>query len=97
METISTSAEEVLDSAPNNLADIVALYRWGTNYDWETNPWALFLDLIGYSVESYGETIYNLHNAFGYLELDYLADALKCYARKPLEVWELIEQLEGTE
>jgi hypothetical protein len=97
METISRSTEEVLESAPARLADIVALYQWGTNYDWEHNPWALFLDLIGYSVQNYGETIYNTHNTPGYMELDYIGDALKCYADRPLTAWEFIEQLEGTE
>jgi len=97
METISTSAGELLESAPEILDDIVALYQWGTNCEWDHNPWAQFLDLIGYSVEKYGETIYNTHNALGYLELDYLADALKCHATRPLMVWEFIEQLERTE
>lgn len=43
----------------------------------------LFLDLIGYSDEMIGVKLYNMDKMLlGYLELDYLGDALKEYASK---------------
>lgn len=96
MSTISVSAEEVLEEAPALLEPVVDLYQWSTNFMWPT-PYALFLDLIGYSVENWGETLYNTHNALGYVELDKLADALKLYAERPRDVLEFVERLEMTE
>lgn len=93
---MNTMTEETLDAADQKLEPVVELYRWSTNYDWPT-PWALFLDLTGYTLEHFGETLYepaNIQTQLGYVELDYLADALKCYAERPREVEELIEQLE---
>ena len=99
MDTISESSEEVFDGAPDALAPVADLYRWSSNFDWPS-PWALFLDLIGYSEENFGDTLYNLKSVsmkLGYVELDYLADALKCYAVRPFVVLDFIERLERTE
>lgn len=83
--------------ADSRLDGVVTLYEWSQNFEWPT-PWALFLDLIGYSVENFGESIYNIKeqgsSQLGCVELDYLADALKEYAVKPLAVEELIDTLE---
>ncbi|MFN5250031.1 MAG: hypothetical protein ACK5DE_03230 [Bacteroidota bacterium] len=57
------------------------LQMWDTNYDTGKGPWTLFLDLIGYSQEQFGSAQFDLTTSqLGYLELDYLADALKVYA-----------------
>lgn len=67
------------------------LFQWSLNYDHGQRPFDLFLDLIGYSEEQYGT---NLHSGdygstIGYVEADYLADALKEWADHPqrVEAW----------
>jgi hypothetical protein len=94
------SAEETLSAADAKLAPIGDLYRWSENFE-HPGPWVLFLDLIGYTVENYGETLYNVKehgtSQLGYLELDILADALKCYAVRPRDVEELVERLDRCE
>lgn len=70
--------------APDGCASVQDLYSWSLNYDSGRGPFVLFLDLIGYSEEEYGETLYNMRTAsLGYLELDKLADALKEYIDAP--------------
>jgi hypothetical protein len=58
--------------------EIKALYDWSMNYDYPS-PYSVFLDLIGWSKDELGEPL--VHDItsvpLGYLELDYLADALK--------------------
>lgn len=82
--------------AQSRLDGVVTLYEWSENFEWPS-PWALFLDVIGYSAENFGETIFDVKeqgSKLGYVELDYLADALKEYAIKPRDVEELIDTLE---
>jgi hypothetical protein len=57
------------------------LYDWSHNYDFPS-PYSKFLDLIGYSEEELGrELCADKSPLLGYLELDYLADALKVVAK----------------
>ena len=53
------------------------LYDWSTNYNYPS-PYSVFLDLIGYSRDELGTALVaDITKApLGYLELDYLADAL---------------------
>jgi hypothetical protein len=73
----------------------VALYNWSGNYDARTGtPFGVFLDLIGYSEEQYGiNLVEEPTKVLGYLELDYLADALKEYATRPNDIQDVIEAL----
>ncbi len=72
-------------------ANIEALYNWGLNYDSKQNPFNFFLDLIGYS-KVWGEKA--APNAeLGYVELDYIADALKEYVLRPNDSDDFITQL----
>jgi hypothetical protein len=71
---------------------IEALYNWGTNYDYEQNPFAFLLDLIGFSEENYGEKLVPKAN-LDYLGLDYLADALKEYVVRPDDAQTFIQAL----
>lgn len=81
METQEKTLEQVLRDGEERFPHIVALYEWSLNYRTGEGPITLFLDLIGYTVEEIGETLYDPMKAgLGYLELDYLADALKEYA-----------------
>ena len=77
-------------------APIAQLYSWGLNYDSHSNPFVLFLDLIGYTRDQYGETMFDLDrdsNYLGYLELDYLGDALKTYALRGGDAYRFVERL----
>ncbi len=81
MTTTTATLEQVLEQGEQRFPEIVALYNWSLNYEAGQGPMTLFLDLIGYSELAIGEPLYSLNNAaLGYLELDYLADALKEYA-----------------
>jgi hypothetical protein len=91
---------QLLETPPDYAAHTNALYEWSLNYDTGKGPITLFLDLIGYSVNEYGTTLYDLTNwrvALGFLELDYLADALKEYAARPGDVMAWLEQLLNAE
>lgn len=89
---------ELLESAPDYAAHTNALYEWSLNYDTGKGPITLFLDLIGYSADNYGANLYDLTNSpLGYLELDYLGDALKEYADRPGDVMAWLEQLLNAE
>lgn len=80
-----------LDAAPEWAAPIVALIRWQDNEEWKTGGiYRMFLDVIGYSREHYGDTINPATYQPGYLEGDYLADALKVWAVRPLDVEQFI-------
>ena len=81
VETTTTQLEELLEKGEERFPHIVGLYQWSTNYEAGKTPFTLFIDLIGYTQEQYGEALYNLDKPqLGYLELDYLGDALKEYA-----------------
>lgn len=68
-----------------------ALFEWSENYAFPS-PASLFLDLIGFSEENFGVTLCanGLPN-LGYLECDYLGDALKEYATNPQGVSAWVE------
>lgn len=75
--------EQVLEQGEERFPHIVGLYQWSTNYEAGKTPFTLFIDLIGYTSHEYGSTIFDLNNitkTIGYLEADYLGDALKEYA-----------------
>jgi len=89
---------ELLETPPDYAAHTNALYEWSLNYDAGQGPITLFLDLIGYSADNYGANLYDLINTpLGYLELDYLGDALKEYATSPGDVMAWLEQLLSAE
>jgi hypothetical protein len=81
MKTQEMTLEQVLEQGEERFPHIAGLYQWSTNYEAGKTPFTLFIDLIGYTQEQYGEALYNLDKPqLGYLELDYLGDALKEYA-----------------
>ena len=74
------------------------LAHWSVNFNSPgKNPYCLFLDLIGYSHEIYGECLYkgNPSDVLGFLELDMLIDALGEF-RKSInaDVYDFIDLLE---
>jgi len=88
-----------IDKVPEKLQPILALYRWSVGNEFGTpyKPFHLFLDLVGYTREQFGELIFRaekhhqLH--FGHLEMDYIADALKCWAERPIDSENYINKL----
>ena len=77
----------LLDAAPQGCEPVADLYHWSLNFDCGRGPFALFLDLIGWSEEEIGQPLYTLDGAqLGYLELGKLAAALTGYADHPHEV-----------
>lgn len=75
------SLEELLETNEARFAEITSLYNWSFNYDAGKTPFTLLIDLIGYTADNYGDNLYNIAKTpLGYLELDYLADAMKEYA-----------------
>ena len=91
---------ELLENPPANVSETNALIEWSMNYDIKTGtPYHLFLDLIGYSHDNYGEALYkgDPRNVLGFMEIDYLGDALKEYATHPQEVEAWIDALTEAE
>ena len=81
METQEKTLEVLLEQGESRFPEIVGLYQWSLNYEAGQGPMTLFIDLIGYSQEEHGLALYDLSKPLlGYLELDYLGDALKEYA-----------------
>jgi hypothetical protein len=92
----SSKFYELLEQAPESVESTAALFSWSENYSFPS-PASLFLDLIGWSEEELGERLTaNAMPNLGYLELDYLGDALKEYATRPREVGDFAAALMGT-
>lgn len=91
-----TDVWDALDNAPEYAQAVARLIAWSTNYDIKTGtPYQVFLDLIGYSHEEYGETmVAKPYEVLGYLEMGYLADALKEYADAPSEVMDFVKVID---
>lgn len=77
------------------LEPICKLYFWSENFE-GSSPFGVFLDLIGYSNDYFGGTLTtwaSLQSVLGFMELDYLADALKVFASHPMDVEDFIGRL----
>lgn len=86
---------EYLETADEYLYPIVRLIDWARNEEYPDTTYCLFLDLIGWTEEHLGETLYNLRkNTPGYLELSYLADALELYSNRPNDVRKFVNGYE---
>jgi len=87
---------DLIENPPANVCEVTNLIHWSMNYDGrQGTPYHLFLDLIGYSHEEFGDSLYkgNPRNVLGFMELDYLGDALKEYATNPQAVEDWINLL----
>lgn len=84
------------DKIDEKLKPIAELISWSLNEDRYTT-FQLFLDIIGYSGEHYGEEIHGFEKGNslerGYLEASYLADALECYSTSPEAVYDYIAKV----
>ena len=83
----TTSVWEFLERPNTHAPEAKALYEWGLNYDMESNPFRVYLNLIGWTEENFGEMFpFRTADTLGYVELGYLADALNEYANAPQQV-----------
>lgn len=84
---------ELIENAPETLEHTAGLFEWSENYDFPS-PASLFLDLIGWSEEEVGDRLCSdKMPSLGYLEVDYLGDALKEWATRPMDVYSFVEKL----
>lgn len=80
---------DIYETPRKGAEEATALFEWSQNFNYPT-PATLFLSLIGW--EDMGEELPK-GVALGYMELDYLGDALKEYANDPQTVTNAIEEL----
>lgn len=83
-------SEKILNETP--LVGIARLYSWATNYEYKSNPFAGFLDTIGFSEDELGQKLVP-EIKYDLMSLDLLADALKDYLSSPNTATDLINQL----
>lgn len=97
-EEMTVSVWDYLEQNNDYAPEAQALYSWGLNCDRDGNPFLVFLDLIGWSQENYGELMHNGNKTgFGFIELGYLADALAEYVNDPQRVGEWVDGLMNCE
>jgi hypothetical protein len=100
-ETSTKTIWDLLENPNPNQENIAGLISWSMNYNLKTGtPYHIFLDLIGYSADEYGSNLFNYDNVqkvLGYMELDYLGDALKEYAENPQAVLDFIQAIDDAE
>lgn len=93
-ETTTRNTWDIYENPRQGAEETTALFEWSRNYDAGKTPATVFLGLIGYGEEEYGEAVQIPQGvALGYLELDYLADALKEYASNPQTVNDAIAEM----
>ena len=89
---------DLLENPPTAAAETSALIEWSMNWRGEPcSPYLIFLDLIGYTQEEYGMSFSqgaDFSRVLGYMELDYLGDALKEYAENPSAVLDFIRMVD---
>ena len=90
--------DNLLDNPPAGCEDVANLYVWSGNYDYKDgNPYCAFLDLIGYSMENYGEKLNPRHYQIDHISADSFAGALKRWSERPNDVVDYIIALENGE
>ncbi len=94
----TTNVWEFLELPDDRAPEAHDLYRWGLNCERNSNPFLVFLDLIGWSEENYGEhLVLGSFGSLGYMEQDYLGRALMAYALNPRRVGAWIDDLMACE
>jgi hypothetical protein len=100
MTTTTKNFWELIETPADNVAEVTDLIHWSMNFDAKTGaPYHLFLDLIGYSYENFGERLYQGEPSavLGYLEMDKIGKALIEYSNNPQAVEDWITLLMDTE
>jgi hypothetical protein len=84
---------EMIQNAPASMEPIAHLFSWGENYTFKDSPVRVFLALIGYMEEEYGEKDLEAVPALGYLELDLIGRALVYYSSFPEDASKWVNDL----
>jgi hypothetical protein len=93
-KTTHTDVWTFTEDAPAYCEKVADRWHWSTNYDAGKGPVTLYLDLIGWSEDEIGETLYDLSSAnLGYVELAKLAAALDEYTDRPTDVRAWVDEL----
>ena len=92
-----TKLEHLLQHPPAGMAGIASLYQWGQNYDSANNPFVLFLDLMGWSQEELGSTLFEGMIEQAPVEADLIAVALLNYANAPYDAYSYCSALLNAE
>lgn len=74
---------------------LTELYEWSENFESGKNPFCVYLDLIGYSKEHYGNNIVDNPNEFlGYTEYTMLANCLALFENNGYEtIYNIIDEI----
>lgn len=93
-DTTTRSVWEFLE-LPHDCPETHDLYSWGLNCDRESNPFLVFLDIIGWSDETYGEkfVLGQWNRSLGYIEQDHLGRALMEHSLNPRTVEKWLDAL----
>ena len=79
---------DIYETPRKGAEETTALFEWSRNYDYPT-PATVFLGLIGWEgMEELPQGV-----KLGYMEMDYLGDALKEYANNPQTVSDAITEM----
>lgn len=97
METQEINVWDYLEQENPHAQHTQALYAWGLNCERNSNPFLVFLDLIGWSDDNHGEPLMDKPTSLAYVELEYLTDALKEYTNDPHRVSAWVDGLMNTE
>lgn len=70
-------------------------YDWTKyNYEQGSNPFVIYLDLIGYTKEYWGDTSQNTFDCLGYLELTMLSNCLALFENNGYEtIYNIINEI----
>lgn len=97
-EAPKQTLEDLLENAPGWVEGVADLYRWATNYDYQTGtPYWAFCDLIGYSDEEFGQKMNPASFTLDYSSADVFSAALNDWSERPGDVQEFISQLHAAE
>jgi hypothetical protein len=88
-----TDKWELLENAPEFAEHTAGLISWSHNWNAgdTSSPIIPFLALIGYFDDVIGVEKVEISRT-GFLEMSYIADALREYADRPNDVWEFVQR-----
>lgn len=94
MTTATRTTWDIYENPRKGAEETTALFEWSRNYDAGKGPATVFLALISYEIDGEPLALPNMSTAcLGFLELDYIGDALKEYASNPETVSDAIAEL----
>lgn len=89
---------DLLEEAPSYAEAVADLYRWSTNYDYQTGtPYWAFLDLIGYSADEYGAAMNPATFTLDYASAESFAAALNEWSVRPTDVIAFIDKIQAAD